>query len=62
MIETCSLCKKQKNKMCQADALVNLDRSTWDAQFKKAIKGAQKPERSIWPVDISAKADKEWNW
>lgn len=41
---------------------VNLDRSTWDAQFKKAIKSGHKPEKSIWPDDVSAEADKDWTW
>ena len=44
------------------DIPVNLDRSTWDAQFKKAIKSNPNPEKSVWPDDISAEADKEWTW
>ena len=44
------------------DIPLNLDRSTWDAQFKKAIKTGHKPEKSLWPDDVSAAADKEWTW
>lgn len=45
-----------------ADVQVNLDRSTWDAQFKKAIKAGNKPEKSVWPDNLSTKADKDWTW
>ncbi len=44
------------------DILVNLDRSTWDAQFKKAIKTGHKPEKLVWSDEISAEADKDWTW
>lgn len=41
---------------------VNLDRSTWGAQFKKAFKVHGSPEKSVWPESVSGKADKEWTW
>jgi antitoxin component of MazEF toxin-antitoxin module len=44
------------------DIPLNLDRTTWDAHFKKAIKAGHKPEKSVWPDDISAGADKDWTW
>jgi antitoxin component of MazEF toxin-antitoxin module len=44
------------------DIPLNLDRSSWDAQFKKAIKAGHKADKSVWPDDISAEADKDWNW
>lgn len=44
------------------DFVVNLDRSTWDAQFKKAIKAGNKPEKTLWPNNASEKADKDWTW
>jgi antitoxin component of MazEF toxin-antitoxin module len=39
---------------------VNRDLSTWRKQMKKAITKGQKPEKSIWPDDMSKKADKKW--
>lgn len=42
--------------------VVNLNRSTWEAQFKKAIKAGNKPEKSVWPNNVSEDADKDWNW
>jgi antitoxin component of MazEF toxin-antitoxin module len=44
------------------DIPLNLERSTWDAQFKKAIKAGHKPEKLVWPDGISAEADKDWIW
>lgn len=41
---------------------VNLDRSTWGAQFKKAIKEGKKPEKSVWSNKVSEKADNDWTW
>jgi antitoxin component of MazEF toxin-antitoxin module len=41
---------------------VNLDRSTWGAEFKNAIKAGRRPEKSVWPDDVSSKADKDWTW
>lgn len=41
---------------------VNLDRSTWEKQFDRAIKQHGAPERSIWPDYMSEKADKNWTW
>jgi antitoxin component of MazEF toxin-antitoxin module len=41
---------------------VNLDRSSWDAEFKNAIKAGRRPERSIWPDEVNTKTDKDWTW
>ncbi|HZE83489.1 MAG TPA: hypothetical protein VE035_04230 [Puia sp.] len=41
---------------------VNLDRSSWATQFKKAIKAGHKPEKSVWPDDPSEKAYADWTW
>jgi antitoxin component of MazEF toxin-antitoxin module len=41
---------------------VNRDITTWDAQFKKAIREGKKPEKSIWPNNVSEKGDKDWTW
>jgi len=41
---------------------VNRDLSTWDAQFKKAIKEGKKPEKSVWPDNVSEEGDKDWTW
>lgn len=41
---------------------VNTDRATWGDQFKKAFRKGQKPEKSIWPDNMSSNADTEWTW
>ena len=39
---------------------VNVDRSTWAAQIRGAIKAGHRPEKCVWPNYISMEADKEW--
>jgi antitoxin component of MazEF toxin-antitoxin module len=41
---------------------VNLDLSTWGKQFDKAFKLTGKPEKSVWPNEMSGEADNEWVW
>lgn len=39
----------------------NFNKSTWDKQFKDAIK-KNGPEKSIWPDHMSEEGDKEITW
>lgn len=44
---------------------LNLDVSTWDAQFRKAKKENKKrnlKDEAAWPDHMSEEADKEWTW
>ncbi len=41
---------------------VNLDLSTWGKHFEEAFKKKGRPEKLVWPDEISEKADNEWTW
>ena len=43
--------------------VVNLDTTTWDAQFKKANKlNKHQQDDEVWPDHLSSQADKDWTW
>jgi hypothetical protein len=52
--------KKNEKVTIKPKISVNRDLSTWDAQFKKAIRKRKQPEKSIWPDNVSEIADKDW--
>lgn len=39
---------RSKAKIKNSGIILNLDRSTWDAQFKKAIKETKEPDKWTW--------------
>ena len=54
--------RKNKKATIKPKTPINRGLSTWDTQFKKAIRKGKQPEKSIWPNNISEKGDKEWTW
>jgi hypothetical protein len=53
---------KNKKATIKPEIPINRDLSTWDAQFNKAIRKGKKPEKSVWPNNVSEEGDKDWTW